>query len=75
MNRASTALLAMLAGIAPAAEHPNFSGEWKMNAEKSDFGKLPPTTSFARKIVHVDPSLTIATSQGDIDLTVVFDRQ
>jgi hypothetical protein len=46
-----------------------------MNAEKSDFGKLPPPTSFARKIVHVDPSLTIATSQGDIDLTVVFDRQ
>jgi hypothetical protein len=54
------ALLACLlfASSAAAAEQPNFSGDWKMNAAKSTFGPLPPT-SMSRKITHVEPSLTI----------------
>jgi hypothetical protein len=55
--------LTVLAGISFGAEHPNFSGEYKMNAAKSDFGQLPPPTSFVRKIVQSDPSVTIVEEQ------------
>jgi hypothetical protein len=50
MKRALIAVLAtmVLAGTAPAADKPNFSGEWSMNAAKSDFGQLPAPTSFVR---------------------------
>ena len=47
-----------------AAEKANFSGEWKMNAAKSNFGQLPPPASFVRKIQHKDPSLTIIEEQN-----------
>jgi hypothetical protein len=61
MMRALIALLAtmVLTGTAPAADKPNFSGEWKMNAAKSDFGQLPPPDSFVRRIEHADSLLTI----------------
>jgi hypothetical protein len=60
-----------LAGIASAADKPNFSGEWKMSAARSDFGTLPAPTSFVRKITHADPSLTIVENQsaGGADTT------
>lgn len=73
MNRASMVVLAavVLAGAAAAADKPNFSGEWKMNAAKSDFGQLPPPTTFVRKIAHAEPSLTIVEEQtaGGADST------
>ena len=59
-----TALVfAMLAGAVAAADKPNFSGDWKMNAAKSDFGPLPPPTSLTRKITHAEPSLSIVEEQ------------
>lgn len=66
IKRALMAVLAamVLAGLAPAADKPNFSGDWKMNAAKSDFGQLPPPTSFVRKIEHSDPSLIIVEDQA-----------
>ena len=73
MKPTAMAVLALLAlsGIAAAADKPNFSGEWKMNAARSDFGTLPPPTSFVRKIAHADPSLTIVENQsaGGADTT------
>ena len=57
-------LLLMCAAVAFAS--PNFSGEWKMNATKSDFGQMPPPTSVVQKITHEDPSLRVArTWTGD----------
>jgi hypothetical protein len=53
----------MLAGVVAAADKPNFSGDWKMNAAKSDFGPLPPPTSLTRKITHAEPSLSIVEEQ------------
>ena len=50
--------LALVAG-GQVAPKPNFSGEWKMNAAKSNFGPLPPPTSLTRKITHAEPALTI----------------
>lgn len=59
------ALIACLlfASPAAAAEQPNFSGDWKMNAAKSTFGPLPAPTSITRKITHAEPSLTIVEDQ------------
>ena len=60
-------LVAALAGTAAAAEKPNFSGDWKMNAAKTNFGPLPPPTSIVRKVTHAEPSLVIVEEQqGDL---------
>lgn len=40
-----------------ALAKPNFTGEWKMNADKSDFGPMPPPEKFERNISHDDPSM------------------
>lgn len=65
------ALLACLlfASSAAAAERPNFSGDWKMNAASSTFGPVPPPTSISRKITHVEPSLTIIEDQTSAHVT------
>lgn len=42
---------------------PNFSGQWQMDAARSDFGKFPVPTTIIRSIVQKDPDLTIDTTQ------------
>src|SRR5277367_4263573 len=42
---------------------PNFSGDWKMNIAKSDFGPVPAPEVLTRAIKHTDPALEIATHQ------------
>jgi hypothetical protein len=42
---------------------PNFTGEWKMNASKSDFGTLPAPEKLVRTIEHKDPDITVKTVQ------------
>jgi hypothetical protein len=37
--------------------HPNYSGTWKLNVEKSDFGPLPPSNSRTDVIAHNEPAL------------------
>jgi hypothetical protein len=49
---------------ASAADAPNFSGEWKMNASKSDFGQRPGPDSMTRKIEHAEPSIAMTTTQS-----------
>ncbi len=56
-------LIATLTITAAAAGKPDFSGEWKMNAAKSTLGPVPAPTSFARKMTHAEPSLTITDDQ------------
>ena len=46
-----------------AGDAPNFSGEWKMNVAKSDFGPTPAPQLLTRVIKHQDPSLEITTHQ------------
>lgn len=41
-----------------AAAVPNFSGEWTINVDKSDFGPQPPQRK-SQTIEHKDPQLTI----------------
>lgn len=42
---------------------PNFTGEWKMNAAKSDFGPMPAPQTFHRNVQHDDPKMSIKTEQ------------
>jgi hypothetical protein len=66
VKRLSAVVLALVVPLAagPAAQQkPNFSGDWKMNGVKSDFGAAPAPNTFARKIVHAEPSITIDEEQ------------
>ena len=55
--------LAALTATASAADKPNFSGDWKLNADKSNMGPLPAPTSYTRKVTHAEPSITIEDTQ------------
>lgn len=46
------------------AAKPNFSGEWKLNISKSDFGQLPAPEKMLRSVKHADPNLEIKTQQS-----------
>jgi hypothetical protein len=65
MNALAKAALTIsaLASIAVAADKPNFSGDWKMNAAKSNFGAIPAPATYTRKVTHVEPSITIENTQ------------
>jgi len=56
-------IIAALSSIALAADKPNFSGDWKMNAAKSNFGPLPAPATYTRKVTHAEPSITIEDTQ------------
>jgi len=68
-------LLLAFAAFADDAK-PNFSGTWKLNAAKSDFGPMPPPDSRTDTIDHKDPqvkeSVSMATGQGDMQWDIVY---
>jgi hypothetical protein len=49
-------VLALAASVS-AQSKPNFSGTWKLNVAKSDFGVLPPSNGRTDIIDHQDPNL------------------
>jgi hypothetical protein len=57
-------VIAAAANMAMAADKPDFSGNWKLDADKSTFGPMPPPTSMTRKIVHKDPDLAVDQAQS-----------
>jgi hypothetical protein len=59
----SVFVIAALAGTA-LADKPNFSGDWTMDVDKSNFGPAPPPASMTRKVEHTDPALTVTTTQS-----------
>jgi hypothetical protein len=67
MPRHGFKLLAVLIltslAVTLAAAPPNFSGAWKANIAKSDFGPMPVPTSASSKIDHKDPSLKLVATQ------------
>ncbi len=69
-------VIAAAANLAMAGDKPDFSGTWKMDADKSVFGPMPPPTSLTAKIEHKDPDLSIetkaSTAQGDQDTTMKY---
>jgi len=62
------------AASAPAGGKPNYTGTWKLNPAKSDFGPLPAPDSQTDVIDHKEPSLSIKvtseTAQGPQNYTI-----
>ncbi len=54
----------------------DFSGDWKLNAAKSDFGQFPAPSSMTQKVTHQDPSLKLATKvstdNGDFEFESTY---
>jgi hypothetical protein len=57
----AAALLCALgcATLALAADKPDFSGSWKLNVAKSDFGMMPAPEKADYTIAHKDPELNV----------------
>jgi hypothetical protein len=55
-------LLSVTAALAQGAM-PNFSGTWKLDAAKSDFGPLPAPDSIVMVIDHKEPALKVSVTQ------------
>jgi hypothetical protein len=59
-----------------AQQKPDFSGTWKLNVAKSDFGPLPGPESRTDVITHKEPSLsnsvTAQSAQGKQEYTVNY---
>lgn len=53
-----------LAIPAGAWAKPNFSGSWKLNSGKSDFGQMTGPEKMDRKVTHEDPSLKYSIVQS-----------
>ena len=70
------ATLALIAASAGFAASPDFSGNWKLNASKSEFGAFPAPSSYTQKVSHAEPKLTVAvkmtSDMGDVDLTANY---
>lgn len=64
MSKLGFTFLILAAGLTFAADKPNFSGRWEMDASKSDFGGSPPPDSFKRTIEHNEPSLILTDEQS-----------
>lgn len=69
-------MLSVLTVAALAQAAPNFSGEWKMNIAKSDFGAFPAPELLTRSIKHTDPALQYSTHQkgasGDVTTEIKY---
>ncbi len=57
-------ILLALCALAAAAGKPDFSGHWKMNVERSEFGPLPKPDKVIRKIEHREPKLRMVSTQS-----------
>lgn len=71
-----TFLIAMPLVSVFAQQKTDFSGTWKLNVAKSDFGVLPGPTSRTDVITHKDPSLsdsvTAESAQGKQEYTANY---
>ncbi len=77
MSRFAIRILTLAALLAAAAcAKPNFAGDWKMNASRSEFGQFPAPSALTQKITHEDPSLKVAskmsTDNGDFEFESVY---
>jgi hypothetical protein len=72
----ATLLAALLAAAAFAQSQPNFSGTWKVNVAKSDYGMLPAPESRTDVIEHtgdtVKNKVSAVNQQGKQDYTLTF---
>lgn len=48
-----------------AAARPDFSGSWKTNPARSDFGPMPPPDKWDMAVEHKDPTLKVKTTMAN----------
>lgn len=69
-------LLALAFGLGQIQAKPNFSGTWKVDVNKSDFGPMPAPDSQTEKINHQDPDLKMNVSEsgqmGDLNFDLAY---
>jgi hypothetical protein len=72
----ATVILASFACATQAQQKPNFSGTWKLNTAKSDFGVLPGPESRTDVIEQSDSNMKItvaaASAQGKLNYTLNY---
>jgi len=65
--------LALIAASAGFAAVPDLTGNWKLNATKSEFGQFPAPSSMTQKVSHAEPKLTVgvkmASDMGEFEFT------
>jgi hypothetical protein len=70
------AALAMTFLAAQSQAAANFSGEWKLNLAKSDYGPVPPPELMTRTIKYDEPVLQISThqkgAQGEVTTQIKY---
>jgi hypothetical protein len=63
----------------PASAKPNFSGSWKLVADKSDFGPMPVPEKYEQVVDHQDPDVSVKTKQvgqqGEIETDVKYNTE
>lgn len=64
MRRRIVLGLLALTVVALAADKPDFTGTWKLDPSKSDFGQMPAPEKMERIIDHKDPAIKIKTTQS-----------
>ncbi len=62
-NRSARLALALTILCAAAQAAPNFTGDWKMNAARSDWGPVPAPETYTRAIKHTEPNMEIQVVQ------------
>ena len=72
----SRTLFATVVLAVSAFAAPNFSGEWKVNVSKSEYGPVPAPELVTRSIKHNDPNLSYSTHQkgaaGDVTSEIKY---
>ena len=76
LRLSSVALLAAGLGLLSAQARPNFTGAWRLNLAKSDFGAIPAPDTRTDKINHQDPDLKDSYTQsgpmGDVAAEIKY---
>ena len=77
MSRFAIRILSLITLVTLSAfAKPNFAGDWKMNASRSDFGQFPAPSAMTQKVTHEEPSLKVAskmsTDNGDFEFESVY---
>jgi hypothetical protein len=73
MTRRYLVAFAFTALASLALAKPNFTGQWKMDSSKSDFGQFPAPEKYDRKVTHDEPNIQINTAMVMGSRDVAYD--
>jgi hypothetical protein len=65
-------VIAAVANLAVASDKPDFSGNWKLDLEKSLFGAMPPPAAMTRTVEQKGPDIIVKQIITGPDMDVAF---